>query len=149
MTRTSQTMLLCEALAAWAGTQVDGTWSARPAPSLDLEKLVGRVQVVWPFSREVVMQTRGRGKEIRPEFALAIAQRVPPLPADQVEQFDIELKRIEDLADAILGVSLGFGSRTATFMTSRHEPLFDRTFLEQHRVVACAVVVGAVVHTST
>lgn len=147
--RTSQTMLLCEALAAWAGTQVTGTWSARPAPALDLEKLVGRVQVVWPFGREVEMQTRGRGKLIRPEFALAIAHRLPPPPVDPVEQFDVEMKRIEDIADAILGVSLAFGSRTATFTTSRHEPLFDRTFLEQHRVIACAVVVGAVVYTTT
>jgi hypothetical protein len=147
MPATSQTMLLCQAIAAWAQTKASGTWDARSTPSVDLHQLVNRAQVVWPFSREVELQTRGGGRAIRPEFALAIAQRVAPPPTDHDEQFDQELKRMEDIADEILGVQLPFGNREATFISSRHEPLYDRTFLEQHRVIACAVVVGALVHS--
>jgi hypothetical protein len=143
---TSQTMLLCEAIATWADGIAAGSWAARSTPNIDLQNLTSRVQFVWPFAREVELQTRGGGKEVRPEFALAIAQRLPPPPADPEVQFDLELKRMEDLADEILGETLTFGSKSATFVSARHEPLYDRTFLEQHRVIACAVVVGALVH---
>ncbi len=143
---TSQTMLLAAAIATWANGKASGGWVAKSTPNLDLQNLVGRVQYVWPFSREVELQTRGGGLEVRPEFALAIAQRLPPPPADPDVQFDLELKRMEDIADAILGETLPFGTKTATFVSSRHEPLFDRTALEQNRIIACAVVVGALVH---
>lgn len=143
---TSQTMLLAAAIATWASSKVSGEYVAMSTPKLELQNLTSRLQIVWPFSREVELQTRGGGLEVRPEFALAIAQRLPPPPADPEVQFDIELKRMEDLADSILGETLTFGSKTATFVSARHEPLFDRTFLEQHRVIACAVVVGALVH---
>ncbi len=148
MPPTSQTMQLCEAIATWADGVAAGTWTARSTPNIDLQNLVERVQFVWPFAREVELHTRG-GVATRPEFAIAIAQRLPPPPADPEVQFDTELKRMEDIADAILGETLDFGDKKATFVSARHEPLFDRTALEQNRIIACAVVVGALVHFDT
>lgn len=143
----SQTMQIAEALATWANGVTSAGWLARSSPAKDLDKITSRIQYVWPFSREVELQTRGGGKEVRPEFALAIADRLPVPPADPEAFFDAEIKRMEDLADLILGEAFKIsGDRSVTFINVRHEPLFARDLLETHRVVACAIVAGALIH---
>jgi hypothetical protein len=115
----------------------------RMAPSSEFKKITGRQLFVWPAARSTEPMTRESVK-VDYEIAIALIERIPPTDSTDTLA-DALLEIIEKIADNLILQSRVLtlaDDSTIEVQGSEHEPLYDRTFLEQNRCFASALTIN-------